>query len=1556
MAWEKLKKALQQMPETGPDGFEGFSTKILELILGETFLIARSGNQPSGDAHNLKRNISLQAKRYSEANPNAKNLEGDFDANLREMPETDVYVLAITKNSTQLDDTLNAMRDKSGVDVVVWEYDGEHSDLAILCVEFWDQLRSFDCVKSLDAELQPWITASRQTEAHKNHLKALVSSLRYFTQTFTATREIAHLYLERRFDPVKGVDLISSFPIELNKAVQRITYQNEVLQWWEAAKKRVITLVGEEGMGKTWLAAQCASHVSQQGDALVLWLESLNWRDCQSFEQALFEAILRLQIGDGNKAKRLVRKIRNQWSSKTLIVFDGVNERGALMAAQRILDDIVFKELGKCRILFTTRPLASVSGFEQSMWKRWPELPVERFNDEEFKMALSKIVPPVGLDDVPEQLASLARIPRYFRTCIKLRDRLKSFNNISLSLVLWTDLLDKIAGLEPQLREILGWANEQDAIDVLVKLATSSPNNVNQGIAQDLLNSCFGGKYSEVRHYLKEIRILKDAGVLEAKLNPDHTILGKALFLRALSQGLQDKTISEISDRLKKELEPLAGEDGSTEALFVALQVSALQDTNNSPAVTKQRAALLHAWLFSHNSNPTEERLTFWVEHDISAYAELTETFFENLYNGDAQHFIVKPLAVQWKANGEQAKLLEPYLRRWLLFVWFNGCPASQYEYQGHHLPVATTPQQVRLTAIALSILSLRPNYSFFSDLALCHATDSLTWQEYKTPDGKDHKHQFKSVHNNIGILMRWGYTEQVMPVLEELAKMSSGDALLLKGLQWLAYILRMVEIPAILRLPADDFLKPFHFGSPAVDLIRQKQRLFIPRVEGKPFLNERDFSYLAVREDLPMLADEDAHILTEAVEKMCSAEVVTKGSGQTLKEREFEAWWPWYAKFKPREFASLAGQLQLNALTLEQPYSLFRLLQAILVVLDETDFTKWIQLTRVKFQDAPKTFREVDHVASLISEAALLSMPGDILHEWIVNAASHGSLRTSMFFNPISELIPYVMPKKTTELAAHKCLELVGQTFGPIEGPPTELDYWCYLTSLMAQPNKQMFEWSQQLLLKSKPPKGRNFNLLRLWLRSAPSGYIESAINNPATENLFDEQTMRAWADSGNLPFDPKLVTASYEQLIQRLPKGFAGTIFAESGRDAELKRWGDELFGVALNSVGKAPITRKTRGQTKLTLGRNNEIKWIGFEYDDTRPRAATSTVSSWGVNLGSLGNLLQNQKEWAELFEQEFEKWKLDEVALQNWKDSDLHFFGAWKALEAYRKLNPGEFKDKVHLLLKAALSDLNSQFHIGGFLHSIISTLLPDAPKDAWQYFRRLNSDSLGIHVTSEFDVPEFYIRLWNLDSCSLPEHKALRMHLFEECQNEFEIMTLTVAALVNSAHSELFDTLKQLLTNDLAKNRALAVSILAWIGNDESNNLLEQLKSNDTSEWVRRHAEWALEVGLQEKSARAHFRRALYETDPLLVSAALQVLKPALTPVTRWWYFQIRREEEKNGLVLASRLAAIMESFWHHWQSVHHSSVASAGRKLDEYCRGERLDVLKTPRIAPWWNL
>lgn len=127
-------------------------------------------------------------------------------------------------------------------------------------------------------------------------------------------------------------------------------------------------------------------------------------------------------------------------------------------------------------------------------------------------------------------------------------------------------------------------------------------------------------------------------------------------------------------------------------------------------------------------------------------------------------------------------------------------------------------------------------------------------------------------------------------------------------------------------------------------------------------------------------------------------------------------------------------------------------------------------------------------------------------------------------------------------------------------------------------------------------------------------------------------------------------------------------------------------------------------------------------------------------------------------------------------------------------------------------------------------------------------------------------------------------------------------------------------------------------------------MLENLCENDSSKWVRTHAEWAWNVAWQELSCREVYKQAVSGQDSTCTSAALQQLLPALTPSAPIW----RRWFDASSL--PKRQRATLESFWSHFASSRESRRKVFERELKEYCRGEKLYEHVTSRVAPWWSL
>ncbi|MFT5492044.1 MAG: hypothetical protein ACI8V5_002411, partial [Limisphaerales bacterium] len=936
MSAEILRQTLLELPADGMSGFEELVKRLLELLLDEPFVLAQSGSQPSGDAHDLNRRVCVQTKRYKNTPLARKNIEGDFDECIRTLLEVDIYLLAVTRSVAQLDDTLEAMRAKSSVDVVAWDFVDDESALAVLCIEYWSELQKFAPLQEADGKLGQWIQESRDTEAHRRRLNLIRLGLTACTQTRKRIRRECKLYLQRRFGIATDGDTHLLQPILLKGAVDRPTYCDRTLGWWRSSGSQILSFCGPEGHGKTWIAAQSALMLANDEGAIVLWLDSSQWSQCRTIEEALHEAIACLKIGDSKSDSRLIRKLCERWSRSVVLVLDGVNEHGALINAQQIVLNRASKHKGHCRLIFTSRPLDSRREYESQTWRHAQEIKVEPFGGDEFEAAAFKAG--ISVSDIPQRLHSIASIPRYFTTCLRLREQLQRFDNISVTTVLWAVLMDKIESTEPAIRTRLGFTHATGAIEIIAKLAIELPDANKSGRAQDLLNKCFDGKYAEARSYLCEIRIMEHADVFNARMNPHHLILGRALFIRKLIRSAPDDDVVETADRIVKELEPLVGEDGSAESIFVALQLTSLDLEERGETQAKERASLLYSWLRIHNSNVTDERLDFWCNNDFDAYALFVEAHFERLHPGMKEDFIVQRLVRLWLAEGEALVSLRRHMTRWLLFVWNEDCSGETLDYCGHTLPIAKTQVQVRLASVVVSLLSLRPESDFLRHLSLSLATDRLSWRLIESRQSR-----FKHINEVVGVLMRWRYTEKIIEKLEFDVVAISDDPVLLEGYQRLAATLSTDDLPDSLKLQPRQTPVPY-FGDPAVKLLRKRCRVFRgDRV--KPYPNETDFGYLAVREDLPNLLDDDVQVICRSIEKLSEHDGLHSGVSRRVEDYEMEAIWPWFAKIRPTKFAEEAGRLLMSAMNRNEHSEILSMcwfLQGVFPKLEADDLREW--------------------------------------------------------------------------------------------------------------------------------------------------------------------------------------------------------------------------------------------------------------------------------------------------------------------------------------------------------------------------------------------------------------------------------------------------------------------------------------------------------------------------------------------------------------------------------------------------------------------------------------
>lgn len=155
MSIEKLRSKLIKMPATGPNGFEGIAAVLLSAVTGDQFYIAKSGDQPA-DALSVAGDVAIQGKRYDKTPLDETEFEGDFYKACRLCSKLDCYVLAATRSTVQLSSLARELENRTGVDVLLLQFDTDDSELPALCLTFWDHVKNFPKLSELGSDFAAW--------------------------------------------------------------------------------------------------------------------------------------------------------------------------------------------------------------------------------------------------------------------------------------------------------------------------------------------------------------------------------------------------------------------------------------------------------------------------------------------------------------------------------------------------------------------------------------------------------------------------------------------------------------------------------------------------------------------------------------------------------------------------------------------------------------------------------------------------------------------------------------------------------------------------------------------------------------------------------------------------------------------------------------------------------------------------------------------------------------------------------------------------------------------------------------------------------------------------------------------------------------------------------------------------------------------------------------------------------------------------------------------------------------------------------------------------------
>ena len=1490
--WRKLKDLIQSIK---PKEFEKLVATLLTSFFKVPFVVARSGDQPSGDAISISGEVSMQAKLYkSKGTPNAKIVEGDIRQVIRELPHLQVYVLAVSRDAAQLRGTLDSVAEETGLDIVILELSDGLSDLGALCVTFWKRIYSFFLRSDTDQEFSDWIQIAKDNSKTHDKMEDVRRKLEDGIQTQRHIQQDAEKYLFKRFNREKGFN-----PINLSQTIDRDSLESQITNWWETEESPICCLEGKEGHGKTWLAAKAMNSICENENIVAFWLDSKDWSD----RKTIFD-LLRTCLGSiyPSYQERKITKLQNKSAKiwrKTLIVLDGVNEWNAIEAAQRILTEYYNPNsewADRIRFLLTIRSLDNYPDFESYLPEDCHKISVEPFNDPELQEALSQ--EDLKLDDLPDSLMEIAKIPRYFQRCIELRDELGSFDVVTKEMVLLADLSDKIEHSDPQVKQKLGWIRPEDPKDFFLHIAKQiewdkiddAPERLGQ-----LLKECFAD-YSKIRLDLEEQGLVSKASLFDAKLSGDHVLLCWVLYLSSLFESVESTKIEDLLESFQQELEPIPQEDVSTEALFAALQLSAISPNTDlsEEQRSQKRTALMLAWFHSHNAQITDERLLFWAEEDPDAYAQVVEFELEYHNSPNYEEALIEPLAKAWLNKKGDLNRLASRLTKWLLPIYTDDTPEDiVYTHtEGQRSSREKDDIQSQLLDAALSILSQRPERQFLKTLARCYAT--LHSNTDFGDSSNKRQRQFSRFYEEIGRLMRWGYTEEVLGDLHWLAELAQPDAFLLRGVYGLAECLKKEHLPRRLqRTPSKKELEARAFAEKLnrrsklpIERIRNQERLLIgdsPIANG----NYHGLDYLAVRTDLPDLHHEDHVEIKKILQDVSVNAELGQTRASTLEDSCIENLLPWIAKHNPENYAKFACRLKINSLNNKYPqFNLLSIPGIIFTSSDREKITEAILGMKARLTQGEESYSNPERLTSLLTETLLFSASEDRLTDWFEFLASHEPLRISICYDTLPILLEELLPESIVKLAQQRLEKLRSSVSDNQTGPNSESkefpeeEFWCTLYAYGTPVDENSVKFALGELKLRKPDSTGTYPMLRLALSNSKQFLDEMLIDESIQEHLFSKNGRRFIPH----PYDRGGDVPAYDKLMSLLPQEIVGSFLCSPNRSDDLSQWGKEL------------------------------IQW--------------------------LCSIFQGAKE-------DFDY------------DREMRFSVNSKVLQTWAEQDTSNFLQLANEYLTELSKFPQYSQALSNFTDDIRCLLLRFQPDKAKQYYHQWNSESFKTVYRTRYGVPTLLAELWQVEHCNSPEHRQLRRELLEECLNDEDIMFMTLAALAEGGRDELWSLVKdEYLESHYAKERNLGVSILPWFGTDKAIEKLEQLKSEDSSRWVREHAAWAYEVAQQERSCQEVYRKALQARDLFQISAVFEQIKPALSPIARWWHREVEKKELGAELQdLDPKLVALIDRFWYRWGNSTKTkrNIEVFGRKLREYCRGEKLSAGSTPRIAPWWK-
>ena len=611
---EKLKHELQN----GGDAFkfECLVSSLLGHLLDVPITVASKGFQygaDAGPAGQQGRRFRLECKKYSDSKRlNERELRGEIDQALERDKALEAWVLVTTGSvSEQIRHSLFLKSEETGVPILIidWPNGNELTPLAALCAY------APDIVESKFSK-EAGVIARELKSISGNTIEKLKRDLQSWCLGFEMLRRVSHEKLEKIWNSPQeataefGQNAAGGAQV---KKIKRTPVHNSLTSWWQDSEKEIpATVVGYEGVGKTWATLYwLIDNKDNQPIILTIPSSSMPAEDVSETRVKRFLAD-RLheitQVRDSeywlHRLDLLLKRPIEEGPVLTLF-FDGLNQEPSVkwLKLLKVLQIETFA--GRVRVIVSTRN----HYFEERLSEfRGLILQPRRIDVKPFDTKpggeLDQMLEFEGLSqaDLHPDVIELASKPRLFRLVIRFLEKLKP-EEITKDRLLWEygrDSLGNRAGSSFSENEWKEWLKE--VTEKYKKgMKTFSFRDLGEMVKRpDLDNNQVYLRLSDV------IDGLSTTHSKSGRFEIAHPVIIHSLGLSLLEQLSQvdSPTFERLKSKLAKWLDPISGFDEKAEILRATVSILVEQELSEKSLVS---GVLITAWLQTQNV-PDEHR------------------------------------------------------------------------------------------------------------------------------------------------------------------------------------------------------------------------------------------------------------------------------------------------------------------------------------------------------------------------------------------------------------------------------------------------------------------------------------------------------------------------------------------------------------------------------------------------------------------------------------------------------------------------------------------------------------------------------------------------------------------------------------------------------------------------------------------------------------------------------------------------------------------------------------------------------------------------------------